>query len=1744
MDISSPVHRSVKKVSFSFLTAEQVRRQSIKAITNPATFDALNHPIDGGLYDPTLGPVERGSRCRTCGLGQAQCPGHFGHIELCLPVYNPLTFTQMYQLLRLTCLYCHRLRIPVIKAALIWGELKLLQAGRLMEAMDLEPWYNHQEQLEIEAATAEAASSNAANASSRASEDEMIKRIQTHVSKILAAPSSSTGPATKSGLLSEYRRKLINNFLKKVPTGNQCQHCRGYIPGLHRHANTKIFLNPLRRGMAAVMELKKMSPDAIFEAAIKEAESSGAESRFRPAEIEDDSVSAVAGNEAAGEDEPMLGGADDDESDAGNAMQVDADEEDDDILKAKKEILATRSLKPGSRDHAADAEGLTANDDLKYMTPLHVFEHLKLLFEREGDLLRLIFQSQDRNIKAQDQAIDHRLFFTQVLAVTPNRFRPPSMFGDSSFDHPQNGYLAEILRVNAKLIELGAAQTVSANNENPNFSKLIEGWVQLQEQVNFYFDSSRNTNVGMGQIPPAGIKQILEKKEGLFRKHMMGKRVNFAARSVISPDPNLDVGEIGVPLVFAKKLTYPEPVTAYNLAKLQAAVINGPERYPGASHVQLEDGTLQALEGMKPAARKALAAQLHGKKVLRNLEDGDLVLMNRQPTLHKPSMMAHRVRVLHGEKTLRMHYANCDAYNADFDGDEMNLHFPQNELARAELASIAATEAQYLVPTDGSPLRGLIQDHVVTGVILTLKDSFLTVEQFQQLLFSALPESLANSPLPLLIPAPAIQRPVRLWTGKQLIAAVIANMTRDLPPLNLTSKCKASPKLWTPSHVAESQVFMLDGYLVHGVMDKSQFGASSNGITHACYELYGGAVAGTVLSVMSRLFTRWDQMNGFTCRMDDLLLTPEAEQTRKSLFAAHANTARETAYNFVKTALAAKTEEDLQAGLERVVRDEDLTRGLDGAMKVAMNGVTSRVIEATLPQGQQLRFPNNNMSLMTLTGAKGSMVNFSQISGCLGQQELEGRRVPAMVSGRTLPAFEPFCTEARAGGYIAQRFLTGIRPAEFYFHCMAGREGLIDTAVKTSRSGYLQRCLIKHLETLRVHYDHTVRSDDHSVVQFAYGEDGIDVVKQSLLDPSQLQFCANNFSALLQQCQPQAALLRLPQNAAALKAASKARKKPHKYSPVLSQFSPACTLGATSERFYNAVEDFIDAHPENFVNVEKDKNNKNDKKEKKDNNSNNKNNSLTGPIDANQFRALMWLKYMRSLAEPGEAVGLLAAQSLGEPSTQMTLNTFHFAGFGAKNVTLGIPRLREIIMTASPNLKTPSMTLTLAGEWARDQAKAVDLSQRLSRLTMKNVLQEVTVTEKLVSVPGEGRKRVYSVVLEFIPTAELAEHYACTVQEVRRTVESSFVMKMQTAIEKVLKQKGTKRSGAAGFSAASPDELISVTKARVEAITGEGSGSSRAGRKGDADAMDAAEDVDEESGSRGKSKNSAKAAEQDSSSEDDEPEIDEEGFAPSKRSTSYSDDEEGNESGEETTAAVAATGPSAVADGTAATIESSSNDLPPILRMKNVQNYNWLDEDASVFAAFDLVYSAAVPKFLLLDVIERISGDVVIRHIPGLAKAHLMPPEREGQPYTISTEGINFAGVLDAVPLEAIDHTATTSNSIHAILETYGVEAARAAIVHEISAVFAVYGISIDSRHMSLIADYMTQEGGYRAFNRSGMENVASPFLKMTFETTVQYLKNATLIGETDELISPASRIVMGLPVALGTGSFEIRAPI
>ena len=434
----------------------------------------------------------------------------------------------------------------------------------------------------------------------------------------------------------------------------------------------------------------------------------------------------------------------------------------------------------------------------------------------------------------------------------------------------------------------------------------------------------------------------------------------------------------------------------------------------------------------------------------------------------------------------------------------------------------------------------------------------------------------------------------------------------------------------------------MDGELLCGVLDKAAFGASDYGLVHSVYELYGADIAGKLLGILSRLFTKFLQHRAFTCRMDDLMLTLEGDQCRMEILQKGKNLGTEAAIENFPSLHGKPTKEipgALTALLQDVLRDDNKMAGLDMTVKTKLSQLTSAITNACIPHNLLRKFPFNHMQTMTGSGAKGSAVNARQISCALGQQELEGRRVPVMVSGKTLPTFKPFETKAIAGGYIASRFLTGIKPQEFYFHCMAGREGLIDTAVKTSRSGYLQRCLIKHLEGIHVHYDNTVRGSDNSVFQFYYGGDALDVTKQKHL--LQFDFIAQNEMSFLQQLKPRQ-LEDVVDDEIAVRHMKKVLKKSadrpgrgilskrDKYDTALSLYSPTRYLGGTSEGFAQAVDSYIKTNPQHLLKT-KDSQEPFFKSRKKQ-------------LNAHNFRLLMNVKYMRSLVEPGEAVGLIASQ--------------------------------------------------------------------------------------------------------------------------------------------------------------------------------------------------------------------------------------------------------------------------------------------------------------------------------------------------------------------------------------------------------------------------------------------------------------------------------------------------------------------
>ncbi|KAL1944308.1 hypothetical protein VTO73DRAFT_3493 [Trametes versicolor] len=1724
MNIAHPIPSTVASVSFSFLTTEDVRRISVKQIVNPVLLDDLNRPNVGGLYDPSLGPSDKQDICATCRLSYFTCPGHFGHIELPAPVFHPLFMANAYHLIRGTCLFCHRFKLSRFVLCKYVAKLRLLEYGFVVAAKALDD-------MHYDTKKGKRGAEDEDDDEPAESYEAFEQRVNLYVAAHLATASSSKRDSYKDGLVYQARKDVISDFIKTSMT-KKCQNtnCGAYGYSFRKEGHTKIIELALTAKQQQQHDLLGMKRPNVLN-------DQKSQSSKRQKTAQGESRAADSSDEEA---------SDESDEEEGEGDDVFSDEEEE----SSHPVANGAALPKSASGKVKTARGRNE----RVVPPEECRAHLRRLFRNESVMCSLLFGRHGPLAPVNQNNLSLAsadMFFMEVLPVSPTRFRPPAKMGEMLFEHPQNELMSKVLTTSYRLRDLNnnlrAASTKGSDVEEAArrriLQSLLDTLIQLQVDVNSYIDSSKNpTPIRQGRLPPAGVKQGLEKKEGLFRKHMMGKRVNYAARSVISPDVNIEPNEIGIPPVFARKLTFPEPVTPNNFHELRQLVITGARGYPGATMVEYEDGHLHFLDKLTLEQRTAIANQLltpqegsHGsaqrqglytstpavnKKVYRHLRDGDILILNRQPTLHKPSMMCHKARVLQGEKTIRMHYANCNSYNADFDGDEMNIHFPQNHVARAEAYFIANTDNQYLVPTSGKPLRGLIQDHVVAGVWMTAQDAFFTREEYFQLLYGALrpeddPEQHGGRLVTL---PPTIWKPKPLWTGKQIISTVMKNIT---PPqfdgLNLHAAAKVPGHLWGTDSQEDKVVFM-DGELLSGILDKSAFGASDYGLVHSVYELYGADVAGKLLGVLSRLFTKFLQHRAFTCRMDDLALTPDGNARRADLIAKSTNLGTEGAIeNFpvLKTTPEGERPAVLRSLLEDVLRDDSKMAGLDVTVKGKLAKLTKSIADAVMPHGLLRQFPHNHMQAMTVSGAKGSAVNAQQISCALGQQELEGRRVPVMVSGKTLPSFKPFETKAIAGGYVASRFLTGVKPQEFFFHCMAGREGLIDTAVKTSRSGYLQRCLIKHLEGVRVHYDNTVRGSDSSIYQFNYGGDSLDVTKQKHL--TQFEFIARNETSFVNRYQPRSLHGLVSEEAVEyMKKIVKYKDRKHKrdkYVPALSKYPPQRFLGSTSELFADKVDDYVKKNPHGLL------------REKGDDSLPIK--RRKAPLSKKNFQLLTSVKYMRSLVEPGEAVGLLASQGVGEPSTQMTLNTFHFAGHGAANVTLGIPRLREIVMTASTKPKTPSMTMKVHAGVA---AASIDrFCKKASRLALSHIVDKITVKEQLV-LKGESRSKEFTIDLAFYPRAEYEQEYDVGPLEILM----SFATKFPLLFKKELQVELKKLDADLKSQKAELGKGKTVREHQGAAGDAEEDGDDPRSRKQDDD--DDASEVGDGDATTSKHKRQRK----EQATYEDEDEEDEDADEGGEMGdldieaayASSSDDDEGSDEDMDQ-------GADSLAE---------EHDRVESLFMDNLPSatsFSFRDSGCTI----GLQFGSTMPKLLLVGLVERVCLKTVVREIPGITDCFKNEDDgKNGEKiFSLTTNGSNLPGLWQFACGKGnsiIDHNGIYSNDIHALLCAYGVEAARAAILQEIGGVFAVYKIDVDIRHLELIADYMTFDGGYKPFNRKGISTNPSPLLKASYETTAAFLSDATLHGDFDDLTTPSGNIVLGRLSRTGTGAFDIVMPV
>ncbi len=638
-----------------------------------------------------------------------------------------------------------------------------------------------------------------------------------------------------------------------------------------------------------------------------------------------------------------------------------------------------------------------------------------------------------------------------VMPIPPVTIRPSITLesGERSEDDLTHK-LGDIVRINQRLFE----------NINAGAPEIIieDLWDLLQYHVTTFFDND------IAQLPPARhrsgqplktISERIKSKEGRIRHNLAGKRTNFSARTVISPDPMIAINEVGVPYVVAMKLTVPERVTEWNMAYLKEFVKRGPKNYPGSNYIIRPDGKKKKIT--EETQEQLLEEIQPGYIIERHLMDGDVAIFNRQPSLHRMSMMAHRIRVL-PDKTFRLNPAVCHPYNADFDGDEMNLHIPQTEEARAEAEMLMMVETQLVSPRYGLSIIGCVQDSI-TGLYLLTKSSEMTREDAIDMLTKVGITDYDKLPAKKAI------------TGKDVFSMLIPE---DFSFSGHSKSCKSKDAECHDSN----HVIIKNGRLVQGVMDSANLGIGAGLLLRTVHKKYGHQYAIEFLGRVFRLGIATLSRFGFSTGISDTDLPEEAKKKIEEVLT--------TAERDVDLLIRSYHSKELEAFPGKTLRETLELRILE-VLNKSRNKIGAIVTEHAKD--------GTGTATMTRSGGRGTPINMAQMAACVGQQAMRGKRIELGYADRTLSSFPKNDLMPNAHGFIRYGFKSGLSPSEFFFAAMTGRDSLMDTALRTPKSGYLYRRLANAMQDLRVEYDLSVRDAGGKIIQFQYGEDAIDIAK-------------------------------------------------------------------------------------------------------------------------------------------------------------------------------------------------------------------------------------------------------------------------------------------------------------------------------------------------------------------------------------------------------------------------------------------------------------------------------------------------------------------------------------------------------------------------------------------------------------------------------------------------------------------------
>ena len=785
-------------------------------------------------------------------------------------------------------------------------------------------------------------------------------------------------------------------------------------------------------------------------------------------------------------------------------------------------------------------------------------------------------------------------------------------------------------------------------------------------------------------------------------------------------------GDLVVPQDIAMNITFPATVNRRNKRFLTKLVVNGPDKYPGANILEKKNGYHRSL---RHTDRNSIILE-EGDVVHRHLLNGDPVLFNRQPTLHRMSMMCHIVRVMKKGKTFRMNVADTKPYNADFDGDEMNLHAPQDEESAAELRYLAAVPKQIISPASNSPIIGIFQDSLLGAYRFSREDIKFTPRAAMNLLMSI----------------KTINPAIFTQTGEVSNFNILSQI---LPPMS----CKFKNKLLEKEEdkkTSNNIVEISNGKYLRGQIEKSVLGGGSKGLIHSIFNDFGSDAATKFIDDLQAIITGYMKLSAYSVGINDLIADNETN-------------------NKINTAITQK-KMDVRGLIDELhigTFENKTGKTNEEEFETKVNIYLNKAAEEAGKIGRKSLDKDNRFVIMVNAGSKGSILNIAQMVSCLGQQNVDGKRIPYGYEDRTLPCYPKYDDSPEARGFVESSFIQGLTPEELYFHAMGGRTGLIDTAVKTSTTGYIQRRLIKGNEDLKVAYDMTVRNNKNKIIQFKYGGDNIETTKieSQILDLAQMTIeevyahfqvpLDDTTSEMFTTNYTKAAIKRLKRQKDALNVKLETminemivnRKYlvenvfkftnknnvhlPVNFKRIMQNLQHQLNIQKTSMVDITPLEIYkiLDFSLEKLKKLPR-----------------------LAPTKLFEIvyyyyltpknllmfhrfnrKAIILLTekieniYKKSIVNPGEMVGIIAAQSIGEPTTQMTLNTFHFAGVASKsNVTRGVPRIEEIL-SISDNPKQPSTTIFLPHLNETNHEKALELRHDLEFTSMRDITKNVNI---------------------------------------------------------------------------------------------------------------------------------------------------------------------------------------------------------------------------------------------------------------------------------------------------------------------------------------------------------------------------------------------------------------------------------